>query len=204
MPIFRSQHQAELLAQLYLHPGTEYPLTRLAEAAGVALSTAHREMARLRDAGLVVDRTIGRTRLHRANTAHPAAGALTELLTVTFGPAAIVAEEFADLPDVDLVLIFGSWAARYAGHDGPPPADIDVLVIGPTRRADVYAAADRTADRLHLPVNPVLRTLEQWRADDDALVAQVRRSDHVVVIDHMVGVPACAVESRLGADGVAR
>jgi len=200
MPIFRSQHQAELLAHLYLHPDDEYSLSQLAEVAGVPLSTAHREMARLGDAGLVASRSIGRTRLHRAGTEHPAAGALTEMLTVTFGPAAVVAEEFAELADVELVLIFGSWAARHAGHEGAPPADIDVLVVGAPRRADVYAAADRSADRLHLPVNPVLRTSEQWRTGGDALVAQVRSSDQVVVLDRSVRAPS-SVRGHRPADG---
>ena len=124
MPIFRSQHQAELMTQLYLHADAQYALTELAQAARVPLSTAHREMARLVDTGLVTGRSAGRTRLYQANTGHPAARALTELLILTFGPAQVIAEEFAELPDVESVLLFGSWAARYTGHDGPPPADI--------------------------------------------------------------------------------
>jgi predicted nucleotidyltransferase len=183
MPIFRSQHQAELLTQLYLHPDVQYALTELAQAARVPLSTAHREMARLADTGLAVSRSAGRTRLYQANVGHPAARALTELLTFTFGPAQVIAEEFAELPDVESVLLFGSWAARYAGQDGPPPADIDVLVIGTPHRAAVYAAADRAAARLQLPVNPALRTSDQWQAVDDALVDQVHRSSHLMVIE---------------------
>jgi hypothetical protein len=41
----------------------------------------------------------------------------------------VIAEEFA-IPGVKQVVIFGSWAARYAGRAGPPPHDIDVLVVG--------------------------------------------------------------------------
>lgn len=64
----------------------------------------------------------------RANTAHPAAAALTQLLQLTFGPRVVIAEEFA-MPGAERVVIFGSWAARYAGQAGPPPHDIDVLVL---------------------------------------------------------------------------
>jgi hypothetical protein len=174
------------MTQLYLHADLSYALTELAQAARVPLSTAHREMARLLDTGLVTSRAAGRTRLYQANTAHPAARALTELLTLTFGPAQVIGEEFAELPDVQAVLLFGSWAARYTGQDGPPPADIDVLVIGAAHRAAVYAAADRAAARLRLPVNPALRTPEQWKAADDALVDQVQRSASLTVIDHTV------------------
>ncbi|MFQ1004409.1 winged helix-turn-helix domain-containing protein [Modestobacter sp. SSW1-42] len=182
MPIFRSQQQAELLTQLHLHPDAQYALSELAQAARVPLSTAHREMARLVDTGLVVSRSVGRTRLYQADAGHPAARALTELLTLTFGPAQVIGEEFVELPEVDSVLLFGSWAARYAGQDGPPPADIDVLIIGTPHRAAVYAAADRAAARLRLPVNPALRTPDQWRAAEDALVDQVHRSSYLTVI----------------------
>jgi DNA-binding transcriptional ArsR family regulator len=189
MPIFRSQHQAELLTRLYLHPEREYTLSELAEGAGVPPSTAHREMARLVEAGLVISRVVGRTRLHRADTNHPGAAALTELLILAFGPAHVVAEEFGNVAGAGQIVLFGSWSARRAGQGGPPPADIDVLIIGAARRTELYAAAERASERLQLPVNPVLRSPEQWAAADDALVAQVRQSEYVVVLDRWADDP---------------
>lgn len=81
------------------------------------------------------------------------------------------------------MVIFGSWAARYEGQAGPPPNDIDVLVIGKVDRADVYDAADRANGRLGIEVNPVVRTAEQWADPHDALVAQIKESAHVTVLD---------------------
>jgi hypothetical protein len=94
------------------------------------LTTAHRELQRLEGSGLLVGRAVGRSRLLRANTAHRAFEPLARLLLVTFGPHVVIAEEFASLPGVTHVVIYGSWAARYAGIDGPPPADVDVLLVG--------------------------------------------------------------------------
>lgn len=182
LPVFRSQHQAELLMWLMLHPDQEFGVSDLALRLGVPLSTLHREVVRLDEAGLISSRTLGRNRLLRANTAHPAARALTQLLEVTFGPKAVVAEEFA-LPGVELVVIFGSWAARYAGQAGPPPHDIDVLVVGKVDRADLYEAADRAHARLGIEVNPVVRSVKQWADPADALVAQIRASAFIVVLD---------------------
>lgn len=45
----------------------------------------------------------------------------------TFGPPAIVAREFETIDDVDAVLLFGSWAARYLGEAGRAPSDVDAL-----------------------------------------------------------------------------
>jgi len=182
LPVFRSQHQAELLMWLMLHPDQEFSVSDLAVRLGVPLSTLHREVVRLDEAGLIVSRTLGRNRLLRANISHPAAPALARLLEVTFGPKAVVAEEF-DIAGAEQVLIFGSWAARYAGQSGPPPHDIDVLVLGKVDRADLYDAADRAHARLGIEVNPVVRTPEQWDDPADVLVAQIRASAFTVVLD---------------------
>jgi DNA-binding transcriptional ArsR family regulator len=183
LPIFRSRHQAELLAWLYLHPGTEHTISQLAQRFGVAQSTLHREVERLVVAGLIRDRTVGRNRLLAAATDHRAATALTQLLAVTFGPLTAIGDEFADVAGVESAHIYGSWAARYEGTAGPPPSDVDVLVIGQPTRTDVYAAADRAQDRLGIPVNPTIRTRAQWLDPSDALVAQIRASPFVTVFE---------------------
>ncbi|WP_068396824.1 ArsR/SmtB family transcription factor [Kribbia dieselivorans] len=182
LPVFRSRHQAELLMWLYLHPDTEYGVSDLAERLGVPLSTLHREVVRLDEADLVTSRTLGRNRLIRANTSHPAAAALTQLLELSFGPRAVIGEEFA-IPGARQVVTFGSWAARYAGVAGPPPHDIDVLVVGTVDRADLYEAADRASSRLGIDVNPVVRSSTQWSDPEDPLVEQIRGSAYVVVLD---------------------
>jgi DNA-binding transcriptional ArsR family regulator len=184
LPVFRSQHQAELLMWLLLHPEEEYGVSDLAARLGVPLSTLHREVVRLDGAGLVASRTLGRNRLVRANPSHPAAPALTQLLEVTFGPRVVIAEEFA-IPGAEKVAIFGSWAARFAGQTGPPPHDIDVLVVGKVDRADLYEAADRAQSRLGMEVNPVVRSMQQWIDAADSLVAQIKASAFVVVLDHL-------------------
>lgn len=181
LPVFRSQHQAELLTWLYLHPDTEYGVSDLAERLGVPLSTLHREVVRLDEAGLIASRTLGRNRLIRADTAHPAADALAQLLEITFGPRVSIAEEFA-IPGAQRVVIFGSWAARYAGEAGPPPHDIDVLVVGKVDRADLYEAADRVSARLGIEVNPVVRSARQWADPEDALVKQIKASAYTEVL----------------------
>jgi predicted nucleotidyltransferase len=180
MPIFRSQHQAALLAWLLLHPEHEYTLTQLAKRLDVPLTTLQREAQRLVVAGLLQDRALGRARLLRVNLSNRAAAPLTQLLQVTFGPETVIGEEF-DLTRAEYVLIFGSWADRYRGTPGPPPNDVDVLVVGDLDRADVYDAADRAQARLGMQVNPVIRTPEQWANDADSLVLQIKAAPTVDV-----------------------
>jgi predicted nucleotidyltransferase len=181
LPIFRSRHQAELLAWLLLHPDQEVGLTELAKRLDVPLTTLHREAQRLVIAELLTARTLGRNRLLRANPANRATAPLTALLELSFGPQTVVAEEFA-VPGAERVVIFGSWAERYNGTVGPPPHDIDVLVVGNPDRGEVYDAADRAQQRLGLQVNPVLRTTAQWAEGTDPLVQQINASTTLTVI----------------------
>lgn len=167
---------------LLLHPEQEFGVSEMAARLDVPLSTLHREVVRLDQAGLVLSRTQGRNRLIRADLDHPAATALTKLLEITFGPRVVIGEEFA-IDGAEEVVIFGSWAARYEGQTGPPPNDVDVLVVGKVDRADVYEAADRANARLGIEVNPVVRTATQWADPEDALVAQIKDSARVTVLD---------------------
>ena len=182
-PIFRSQHQAQLLATLMLRPDREYTITELAQLVDVPLSTIHREVQRLVRAGILRDRLVGRARLLSANTDSRLARPLTELLAVTYGPLAVVGEEFGSVDHVDLVVIYGSWAARYRGHPGPPPQDIDVLLVGAPARSAVYDAAEHARERLGIPVNPIISSRHRWLADGDALIQQIKNSPSVIVVD---------------------
>jgi hypothetical protein len=97
---------------------------------------SQRDFGHLAEAQIVTTRTVGRNRMVRANKDHPVFEPLSRVMEFTFGPAPIVAEAFAEV-EADMVLIFGSWAARYHGEPGPPANDIDVLVIGKPARAEV-------------------------------------------------------------------
>jgi len=112
-----------------------------------------------------------------ASNAHP-----DELLLLSWGPRQVVAEEFSRLAGAERVLIFGSWAARYHQSPGKPPHDLDVLIVGRPSREDAYNAADRTQQRLGMPVNPVIRSGEAWRLASDPLVQQIQASPCVPVL----------------------
>jgi predicted nucleotidyltransferase len=180
-PIFRSRHQAELLALLFLHPEQEFSLAQAARTVGVSASTLHAEVQRLIEGDLVEVRPVGRNRLLRANAGNRLTASLTQLLLLTYGPQQVVGDEFSGLDGADAVVLFGSWAARYRGEPGPPPHDVDVLVVGDVERAAVYDAADRAERRLGFPVNPVMRTRLRWDEAGDALTQQIKASPTVAV-----------------------
>lgn len=110
-----------------------------------------------------------------AEEANPATEPLRQLIAVTFGPMLIVPEEFADLPGLRELYIFGSWAARYDGEGGPVPGDVDVLVVGPVDRDEVYEAAERAGRRLRREVNATVVSEKRWADPEDPFLSEVRR-----------------------------
>ena len=169
LPILRSRTQAGILTVLLLNPDLELTQTELAQRVGASLSSVVDEVRRLAQAGLLAIRTLGRARLVRAGSG-PLVEALAEVILRAFGPLQIIAEEFgtaaAELDTtVTELALFGSWAARYHGEPGAEPADLDVLVVVTTPALDrgpLYAAADRTQERLGRPVNPTVITTDRW------------------------------------------
>jgi DNA-binding transcriptional ArsR family regulator len=183
-PVLKSDNQARLLAAVLLHPDLEFTLSDLARDLEVPLSTLHGETKRLTNAGILCSREVGRNRLLRANPDNRLVAPLTALLLASFGPDVVIGEEFADLPGVDQVLIFGSWAARFHGEPGDSPHDVDVLVIGSPDRTAVYDAAERAERRLGFPVNPTPASRTRWADARDPLIQQVQASPVVVAVAH--------------------
>ena len=174
MPVFRTETQGRILASLYLRPQAAWTAAELGREIGASASTLHHELARLQTAGLVTSTTIGRSRVLHPNQEHPLVRPLTEILEYMYGPRAVIAEEFRNVPGISRLLIFGSWAARHSGQPGEPPHDIDVLVVGDADRSAVYQAADRAQERTGISVNPVLASPRRWDGDADALIRQIK------------------------------
>ncbi|GEL21421.1 ArsR family transcriptional regulator [Pseudonocardia sulfidoxydans NBRC 16205] len=181
LPVFRSRLQGDLLAVLLVVPGTELTLTALAGRTGGSLAAVQRETSRLEEAGILRSRRIGNARLVSADPASPAIAPLTELVTLSFGPVQVLAEEFDGIADVDALEVFGSWAARHHGEHGAPPADVDVLVVGSPDRDTVHDAATRAEERIGLPVNATVVAPQRWESGTDGFVTRVRESSRVPV-----------------------
>ena len=174
LPIFRSRLQGELLARLLLGPAREVSMLDLAVMLRTDLASVMREVERLARAGIVTLRRTMAGRLVTRDTTNRLYEPLVHLLMLTFGPAAVVAEEFGGLRSVQEVYLFGAWAERYEHPSGEQPGDVEVLVIGDLTAAVAFDAAQEASARLGLPVHPVVRTPTQWQDDTDPFLREIR------------------------------
>jgi hypothetical protein len=181
-PILRSDAQGRILARVLVDPEASYSLSDLVAWSRTSMPTVKREVDRAEQAGIVTTEKVGPTRLVRANVAHPLHDAVRRLLLATYGPPAVIAEEFDAIEQIEAVLLFGSWAARYLGDPGRAPNDIDVLVIGDADRDAVDDAAERAERRIGMPVHATVRTQAQWESRRESFVDDVRSRPVVVVL----------------------
>jgi DNA-binding transcriptional ArsR family regulator len=175
-PLFRSDQQLRILAVLFAGLGDEeLSIGDLAERADVAQATASREVARLAEHGLVMTRALGRNTLVSPNWELPWAKDLRSILVQTVGILGRLADALTGVPGVGEVFVFGSWAARYAGEPGPPPRDVDVLVVGEAALRSVRRACHVVEGELHVEVNPVVIDRVHWSAEKpEPFVAQLK------------------------------
>jgi DNA-binding transcriptional ArsR family regulator len=175
LPILRSRMQGELLALVLLHPEREYSITELAADFGVTPTTVLREVVRLTGGGILTDRRVGRSRLVKARTDTPLYRPLSDLMAVSFGPLPLLTEALAELAGVRQAYIYGSWAARYNGEPGPPPVDVDVLVVGDPDPDALFDVAEEVSRRLRREVNIHRVSADAWAArTDDPFLTSVR------------------------------
>ena len=175
LPIFRSRHQLRLLAHLFVHAGSPSSIAELERRLGVPQQTISREVDRLTKAGLLSVTTAGRMKLVEANSASPCFPELRGLLLKAAGPALVLGERLAEVPGIGEAHVFGSWARRYEGELGPPPADVDVLVVGDPDPDSVEVACVEAGRHLGLEVNPVVLSEAEWRGARSGFVRQLRR-----------------------------
>jgi DNA-binding transcriptional ArsR family regulator len=183
LPIFRSDHQLRLIGHLFVHSGKAFSLAELRQATRISQPTVSREIKRLGRAGLVRSQTKGRMKLVEANDESPYFAELNSLMLKAVGPAEEIRKRLSRISGVEEAYIFGSWARRYKGELGPPPADIDVLAIGDPNPDDVASACRRAERSLKLEVNPVVLSRHEWESRSSGFVRQLRKNALVNLIE---------------------
>jgi predicted nucleotidyltransferase len=184
LPIFRSQHQLAILGYLYVHAGKAFSLADISRGTATPQATVSREVDRLSKAGLVAASTAGRMKLAEANTDSPYFSDLQSILLKATGPATLLREHLSRVAGIQEAYIFGSWARRYEGELGPPPADIDVVVVGDVDPDDVDATCRAIEHSLRMEVNPVLLAPREWRSRRSPFVRQLRNAALVPLVEH--------------------
>ncbi len=153
--------QQRLLALLFGQPERAFHTKELIDLAGVGSGSAQREIARLRDSGLVLQSQLGNRHLYRANPGSPVFNELRGIIDKTLGVAPILQRALGSLSsDLRLALLYGS-IARGSGTSG---SDIDLLIVSDMLTLEqIYEAIAPAEKQLGRPINPTLYTTPEFQ-----------------------------------------
>lgn len=164
LPILRSPAQGAVFASILMGPEMERSAGEVARDCRVSLPTALREIERLEDSGLVTTKKVGNRRMVKVVDS-PLRRALADALALTYGPVPVITEALRGLPGIERAFIHGSYAARFHGHPGHVPNDIDVLIIGTTPSFAAFEAAQQAQGRLKREVTIHVVTPQEWDSE---------------------------------------
>jgi len=182
LPIFRSDGQARILAEIYLHPERETSMSDLARHSGLHPASVQREVSRLEAAGILRTSRVGTARMVRADMDSPIHPELALLVLKALGPPIVISRAIAGIAGIEEAFIFGSWAQRMLGRPGPSPADIDLLVVGAPDRSELSAACREAAASLGREVQPVVVSPADWEPPRTGFLRSVREQGIVPVL----------------------
>ena len=180
IPLFRSQNQASLLSELFLTE-KKFSAQDLSSRLDIPYPTVHREIARLLKSGLITEERVGNYRYFEPNQLSPFYSPIRDLIEVISGPIPLLQRELAQIPRIEWVALFGSWAHRLLGKGGEVPHDVDVLIIGTPEVRVVNKACALVGKKLGWEVNPIILTPQEW-AENTPFLRQVRSDGLVPVI----------------------
>jgi len=148
-----------LLAVLYGHVGESYYLRQLARMTGIALGPVQRELRQLVDAGLVTKRIQGTQTLFNANESSPIFAEMRSLVAKTVGMHDVLLASLRPLEKkIDLAFVYGS-VARVGETE---QSDVDLMVVGTARFADVVGRIADAQKTLNREINPTVYTAREF------------------------------------------
>jgi predicted nucleotidyltransferase len=170
-----------ILESFFAHEGQEYYVNQLIRRAGGGSAHIQRELRHFTDEGLLIRKQVGNQVHYRANAKHPLFSDLRSIVLKTVGLVGVLKEALFGLEGIELAFVYGSFAKGEARSD----SDVDLMVLGKIKFAEVVEALMPAIEKLGRDVNPsVLRPLEyrKRRSSGNYLICDVAAGPKLFVI----------------------
>jgi predicted nucleotidyltransferase len=178
-----SKVQQRVLALIFGNPERSFYTTEILERVNSGTGAVARELARLRQSGLVSVERVGKRKHYRANPDSAVYDELHGLVLKTVGMAEPLAESLKPhAANITAAFVFGSMA-KGTHHAG---SDIDLMVIGDDLDfPGLYSSLQRAEAKLHRPIKPLFMSLRDWqrkRAEKDSFIHKISTQPIIPVI----------------------
>lgn len=157
--LFLKTRQAILEACL-LHPEKWWYLSSLSRHVKLSPSSLQLELASLAGAGLLESRRDGNRIYYRANSECPILSELQILFVKTRGVADVLRHALKGfVSNIDVAFIYGS----IARGEELATSDVDLMIVGNLKLADLASVLPRAEKALGREVNPTIYSLKEFR-----------------------------------------
>ena len=153
-------HRRDALALLLLHPEDALHVREIGRITGKAPGTILRELNRLADAGVIIRRPVGNQVQFQANAACPIYEDLRNILKKT----AALADVLREALEPKAAMIADIPAFSVARGDERSGSDLDVMILGEAKFAEVVHALAAAQETLRREINPNLYPIREFRA----------------------------------------
>jgi predicted nucleotidyltransferase len=154
-------YRRDVLALLFLHPEASLHVREIARIIGKVPGTLLRELNLLAEAGLLIRKPLGNQVHFQANPACPIYEDLRAILKKTAAVADVLQHPLEPLADrIVVAFVYGS----VARGDERPGSDLDVMIVGEIKFADVVSALSTVQEYLRRQINPNIYTTAEFRA----------------------------------------
>lgn len=154
-------YRRDALALLLLHPEGALHVREIARVTGKAPGTLLRELDRLAQAGILLRKSVGNQVQFQANGACPIYDELRSIVKKTSGVADVLRAALEPLAmNIRSAFVYGSLARG----DERAGSDVDVMVVGDAKFADVVLALAPAGEALRRDVNPNVYPPDEFTA----------------------------------------
>lgn len=154
-------YRRDALALLLLHPEAALHVREIARVTGKVPGTLLRELDRLAAAGILLRKSVGNQVQFQADAACPIYEELRSILRKTAGVADVLRTALEPLAaSIRAAFVYGSMARG----DERARSDVDVMVVGEAKFADVVLVLAPAGEALRREVNPNVYPPDEFAA----------------------------------------
>ena len=179
-----SKTRVSLLTLFLMNPGRQYYVREISRLIDVDVAPLRKELANLESFGLLKSTRVGNQKYYRVDETHFLYDDLQKLILKTEGIAKVLAERFSDSEAIEILFIYGSFAAGKA-HER---SDIDLFVVGEIENDDLIASITDTERQLGREINYTLlrrdELMERIRKRDPFILNVFREPKIVIAGNH--------------------
>lgn len=148
-----------ILTATILQPDRWWYLSEMAQHLRVTPSSLQRELAALAESGILRTRREGNRVYYQPNPQCPILPELRGLLVKTIGLADVLTEVLEPFClQIEFAFVYGS----VARSEETSSSDVDLMIIGSVRLAELAPRLREAEKQLQRPVNPTLFTLQEF------------------------------------------